>query len=553
MKNNKGRSEKRIRRFGVLAAFVLSLFFGGTSSFAAEINQVEKPQENEVTLYKDVFDQAFYSEALNQLDLGRWVRKIFRKTVPSANVNIFDEVPDSTFFTNRQGRQRLSTEDLEKGACETEGPDVSRPLTLIAAEQQGLRYGFVVEDAKKDQYILRFDLQSHPELNTGAEVVASRFYHAIGYNTPQYTVFFFKPEQLEISPDAITFDNTGFVKKLTRNILDRYFTSIPQTADGFYRASADKVLPGKEIGEFSFMSRRKNDPDDPVNHRDRREIRALGIFAAWLNDYGVYENNTYDMLVTGNGKNHIKHYLADFTHTLGASTEGAKPPMVGYEYMADYGETFKTILALGLREKPWQKQWREAGEKQHPLPAVGYFSNEGFNPAKYKTELPYEAFRMVTRADGLWAAKILASFSDEDIRAMVKAGQYTDARAMEHLVQTLIERRDLIARYWFSQGGALDSFGFSNGKISFKDLAVDHGFEKQENTSYSVEVFTEGRKKEIAKFTSTEPGFSVDPSWTGDGRKAEITIRVRRVSSPESPLVKLLLDPGGICGIRHED
>ena len=89
-----------------------------------------KFRERETTLCKDVFDQNIYYEGVNQLDLGRWGRKIFRKEIPAANVNVFDEVPDSSFFTNRHGRRRLSNEELAKGSAETAGPDLSAPMKI---------------------------------------------------------------------------------------------------------------------------------------------------------------------------------------------------------------------------------------------------------------------------------------------------------------------------------------------------------------------------------------------------------------------------------------
>lgn len=514
-----------------------------------------KPEVEEIGFYQDVFDQNFYSEAANQFDLGRWGRKLFHKKIPSANVNIFDEVPDSSFFTNRHARRKLPVAELEQGFRETEGPDMSRPLTVIGIEQEGLECGFLVEDARKDRYILRFDPQNHAELNTAAELIASRFYHALGYNVPQYTLLIFKPEQLAITPDAVAYDNTGFVKKLTQELLDRYLVSMLQNPDGSYRASAGKIPPGEEAGSFNFWSRRKNDPEDSVNHRDRREIRALGIFSAWLNDHGLYESNTVDMKVTENGKTAFKHYLTDFTCALGASTGGPKPPMFGYEYIIDYGETFKTMLALGFREKPWQKKWREAGEQPDPNPAVGYFSNQLFDPAKFKPQLPYEAFRIATRADGFWAAKIMASFSDDDIRAMVRAGQYTDPAAADTIAKTLIERRDIIVRHWLSQVNPLDGFEFSNGKLSFRDLAAERGFEKKEGTVYTAEVFADGKaKKPRKKVTAHGTEFMIDPSWYGTSGGAEVLIRALRLSSSkESPFVKVILGPEGVRGIRRED
>lgn len=538
----------------VLGMAGLFFLYGGISS-AEEMTKVEKLDENKITLYKDIFDQSFYSEAVNQLDFGRWGRKIFRKKIPSANVNVFDEVPDSNFFINRHERQKLSLAELEKGFCETKGPDLSRPLTLVAAEQQDLHFEFVVEDAAKDQYILRFDRQTNLELNTAAEVIASRFYHAIGYNVPQYTILFFKPEQITIGKDAITCDNSGFVKKLDQIILMRYLVSIPQTPDGFYRASANKVPAGESLGSFSFWSRRKNDPSDPVNHRDRREIRTLGIFSSWLNDYGIYESDTIDMLEKEGDQTFVQHYLASFTNALGAYIDGPKPPMFGYEHMVDYGEIFKTILAFGFREKPWQKKWRAAEQKPHPSPAVGYFSNQCFDPAKYKTELPYEAFRVTTRADGFWAAKIMASFSDEDIRSLVKAGHYTDPEASDYIANTLIERRDIITRYWFSKVAPLDGFEFSNSKLSFKDLAADQGFEEEGSAVYLAEIFESGKhRKTLAKIDSRKPELTIDPSWFKIAPQIEVVIKALRPdATKKSSAVVVLLTSDSIQGIHHED
>ncbi|MFA5168918.1 MAG: hypothetical protein WC530_10370, partial [Candidatus Omnitrophota bacterium] len=321
-----------------------------------------------------------------------------------------------------------------------------------------------------------------------------------------------------------------------------------------YRASACKIMKGNYRGIFSFESRRKDEPEDLVNHRDRREIRALGIFASWLNHYDLRESDTVDVSVEENGRTVLKHYLADFNGALGATLEGPKKPMLGHEYVIDYGETFKSILALGFREKPWQKKWRLAGEKVQASPAVGYFTNEFFDPARYKTEFPYETFRLVTRADGFWAAKLLMSFSDEDIRAMVKAGQYSDAKDADIIARTLIERRDNIARYWLSRANPLDGFSFSGGKLSFKDLAVEYGMAPEEGNIYHIEVTGGGKKGKIAQLETKELAFDVQPEWILTNGEVRIIIRVARASGKAlSPAVTVILNTAGIQGIRHED
>jgi hypothetical protein len=411
-----------------------------------------------------------------------------------------------------------------------------------------------VKDAQGEEYLLEFDAQGKFELSTGAEVVAARFYYALGYFVPQFNVVMIRSDQFQIAPEATTWEDTGFKKKLTQKRLEEYLMVLPQSETGLYRASASKIVKGKRHGSFSFESRRKEDPSDLVNHRDLREIRALGIFASWLNHYDLRESGTLDISVEKNGQSEVKHYLTDFNGALGATTEGPKAPMLGYEHWIDYGETFKSILSLGFREKPWQKKWRQAGEKIQSSPAVGYFTNEFFDPARYKTEFPYEAFRLVTRGDGFWAAKLLWSFSDEDIRAVIRAGKYTDPKDAETLAKTLIERRDMIARYWLSRANPLDEFSFSGGKLLFKDLAVEHGMASSRGTVYSVEVTKEGSKEKIKQFETQEPAFDIQPGWIPANGEARILIRTTHTSSKTtSPAVTILLNASGIRGIHHED
>jgi hypothetical protein len=54
----------------------------------------------------------------------------------------------------------------------------------------------------------------------------------------------------------------------------------------------------------------------------------------------------------------------------------------------------------------------------------------------------------MTDRDGYWGAKIVASFSDEQIAAAV--AKYEDPRARDYVVRTLT-RRDKIVRHWFER------------------------------------------------------------------------------------------------------
>ena len=456
--------QKRIMR---PAQLIFALLFVFSVSVRAETETAQfKKQEG--GFYKDLFEQNVYDEGTDYLHLERLYRGISHHRLRAGNVNAYDEVPDSTFFTNRHGRRALSESDLEKGYQEAGGPDLSGNLTVMNSRFDDVLPTFFVSDAKGDKYLLKFDPADSPELATSSEVIASRFYYAIGYHVPQYTIVTFDPAKLIPGEGALIVDDTGFTKKFTRDKLEEYLLFLPQDPAGRYRASASKVLAGENKGFFSLMGRRKCDPEDKFDHKDLRELRALRVFSAWLNNYDIRESNTLDMLVTENGQARLparqarlKHYLIDFNAALGSGTEESKPPMVTHEHLIDYGETAKSFFTLGFLEKTWQRRWREVGEKIPQSPAVGYFDNRYFDPGKFKNQLPHYLFKDLTRADGFWAAKIVMSFSDDDIRAMVKAGKLTNPADADYIAKTLIERRDMIGRYWFLAADSLDEFELS--------------------------------------------------------------------------------------------
>ena len=60
--------------------------------------------------------------------------------------------------------------------------------------------------------------------------------------------------------------------------------------------------------------------------------------------------------------------------------------------------------------------------------------------------------------DAFWAAKIIARFSDDAIRAIVKTGDYLSPSAERYLADTLIKRRDKVVAYFFRQLNPLDGF-----------------------------------------------------------------------------------------------
>lgn len=536
-----------------LLALLLTFTMAG-SSFAAEAGVA--PKKNKSTLLIDMIDQSTYYEVTEFLRLDRLYRKVFRKKSPSGDINVYDEIADSSFFENRHARTPLTAAELEKGFSTNDGPAAEGNITVLKGKSEGLHPGFFVQDSRGDKYLLKFDVMTNLGLATSAEVISSRFYHAIGYNVPQYTVFTFDPERLVPGENATMLDQDGFKRPMTQELLEQYRIRLPLDSKGHLRASASKILPGENVGNFEFEGRRKDDPADTVDHEKRRTIRALKIFGAWLNNNDTRDQNTLDMWVTEDGKSYVKHYLIDFNSTLGGAAGGAKPPMFTHDYFIDYGETMKNYFMLGFRKSDWINRWEAAGKKENTSEELGYLDNRYFKPEKFKTQLPFWAFKDITRADIFWAAKIIMTFKDKDLRPMIKAGQLLKPEDEEYVFNILKERRDLIGRYGFKNASPLEGFRFENGKLSFNDLETHYGFADGAASVYSMEgISGDGKKGKAFKAAdSSKPELQIPQEWLNTGEPLKLFLRVKRSGEKEArPYVLVEMAQGQITRVLHQD
>src|SRR4030095_16654117 len=117
------------------------------------------------------------------LDVPRWVRLAARHPKQSTNVNALDEVPDSTWYTNRHRVHRLSADELRQGP-NTGSPDFSS-VVVTKAKTAGVTPGLMVKDASGQAYLIKFDGASYPNLLSGAEVISTKIMYAAGYHVPE--------------------------------------------------------------------------------------------------------------------------------------------------------------------------------------------------------------------------------------------------------------------------------------------------------------------------------------------------------------------------------
>ncbi len=395
----------------------------------------------------------------------------------AANANTVGGVPDSAWFTNRIGKVPMSLEALNRGPNRSGGPDVTGPLLIKAPKVEGVTAGFQMKDKRGDSYFVKLDPLNYPQLTTSAEAISTRFFHAFGYNVPENYLIFVKREQLRVDPEA---KKKG--KPFSEEDLDRLLKKAPRRPDGSYQMLASKKIKGAPVGTFEFEGTRPDDPNDVFPHEHRRELRGLRLFCAWLNHVDVDTINTLDVFEGEESNGHIKHYLIDFGTTLGSGAFEPQRPRVGHEYPLEVKQIAKSIFSFGLWERPWQKI-------DYPeFPQVGNFEASHFVADRWKPDYPNPAFSRMTLADAYWAARIIAQFSDEAVRAIVRTGKIEDPQAEEYLVQTLLERRDRILSHYLSNTNPLDGFeirtGQTGARLNFRNLGVEKSLGTSERYEY---------------------------------------------------------------------
>jgi hypothetical protein len=408
---------------------------------------------------------------VNPVRLSRRVGTIFggQNVHDASNVNPLGEVPNSTWFTNRIGLHPRTPEEVAHGPGRGEGPSTESVWTVTSGKTEGVTPGFSVKDGSGQTFLIKFDPPGQLGTTRAAAAITGRLLHAVGYNVPDDAAVTFTRDRLVVSPKATIRGAGGLKRTMTSADLDTMLTHVDRMPDGTWLAIASRFLDGKPIGPFSYKGRRADDPNDRLRHEDRRELRGLRMFCAWLDHWDMKEQNSLDMYVADGERHYVRHHLIDFASTLGAAAgpDGAQPRF-GQEFTADFPAIGGRIFSLGFHEDSWRRSRRPEG-----LAEVGYFESRGFHPMEWKPLETNVAFANMNERDGYWAAKIISAFTDGQLRAAVAMGHYRSPEAAAYVARVLGERRDIIARYWFMRMPPLDFFLARDGVIRFHDLGAE--------------------------------------------------------------------------------
>jgi hypothetical protein len=403
----------------------------------------------------------------------------------AGNINTIDEVPDSSWFTNRILARDVTAEEIARGPLTGDGP-APGTWTVVRAKEAGAAPGFTMEDTAGDTWFVSFDSKGFPEAATGAILVANKLFWAIGYWQAENHLITVRPEALVIGETAKWDPPSARRRQMRRGDLESVLSRAHRSPDGSYRAVAARALPGKVLGGFRYVGTRPDDPNDLVPHEDRRELRALRVFGAWTNLVDMKAGNTLDSIVTENGKGIVRHYLQDVGSTFGSGANGPHDYDEGWEFLYEGDKIWKRALTMGLvPREPWQSK-----AKYQEFDSIGRFEGDAFVPSGWRPRVPTAAFLRARPDDDFWAARRVMAFTDEQIRAAVKTGQFSDPAAEKYLGDVLIKRRDKIGGEYFLAINPLVDFAFDGSALTFENAAVAAGVAEAPAGGYTATWFT---------------------------------------------------------------
>ncbi len=525
--------------------WVLVLACGAEGLWADELRFKDQPIVWKVDDARDILEpkeldfkkSLYYARVFGT----RWLtRKLeLRRKTLAQNTNALDEVPDSTWFTNRVGKAVLAAEGLARGPHVTRPPRV--PLMIVQGKITGVSSGFFARDATGRLFLMKFGAPEVAAAELATGVIVNRLFWAMGFHVPSDSIFTFRKGDLRLSPKAKIENEMKVQRRLTWDDIEEILSAVPRQPDGRYRVLASEFLPGKPKGGFPLEGRRKDDPNDVVDHEHRRELRGLKVFAAWVSHTDMKRDNTLDMYVEEDDRHFLRHYLLDFGLALGVHRLHPKGQYAyGWEHAWDWNYATLGFFSLGLWKRPWEEEVRP------PWPSVGPFSAEGFDPRQWKGAFPYWPFSEVHPTDEFWAAKIVMAFDRSMIQAAVAEGKVEPPEAAEFLVETLMKRKEIIGRTYLDVVTPLDRFTIQRTSLCAVDLSVFYGLaeegmvERLSRADETTEEIPVGPEGSVCLPISPAAGYRIDRLRIRRGDEVTPVMQVHYITGKQPRILGLV-------------
>ena len=220
-----------------------------------------------------------------------------------------------------------------------------------------------------------------------------------------------------------------------------------RNADGSYRVLASKALTGKPVGPFRYYGTRPDDPNDIFPHEHRRELRGLGVFAAWLNHDDSRSINTLDTLVRDGGA--LRRAPSPDRLRIDARQRqhaGRRPTRAGNEFLWESRPTIITMLTLGLLRAPVDQGRTTRTIRRSAGSRASYFLPEAWKPEYRQPGVRQRAAgrSLLGRADRRGIPRRRRP------RASCRPRGFRDPRATEYMIDTLLARKRKVLTAWLN-------------------------------------------------------------------------------------------------------
>lgn len=385
-----------------------------------------------------------------------------KRTTAAIDVNALDDVVRSSWFSPPPVWEKPLT------GYKRLGPPVA-PFSATdeppSSETPGAR---TIVDARGVRYELLPDLPGREGMRTGAAATASRLVYALGYHTPEVHVV--------------------------------------TTPEG-ERVAATQWPIGQDLGPTAIKETRSDDPNDRLEQRDRRSLRAFKLIGAWLDLKRLPPRLFRDAYVGVAPDGYVRHYVVGLDGALGVARYIDAVRWVKDVDRED-SNFFLRLFSLGLSPKP------AAFMPKTEWPSAGLFETYAA-PAEYSPSPPFEPIDRVTPADAYWAAKRLAALSQRILgRAVISS--HIGPPEQNWLLQLLLARRAQVVAWGYDRTTPLEVQAVVDapkpdaadavveatpagdvGALELVDLAIKSGMAKARHTAYAVRYLDrDGRELE---------------------------------------------------------
>lgn len=379
-----------------------------------------------------------------------------RRACDARDVNALDDVPASSWF---RGVREF---DRPLRGYKRDGPPLPplRPIEAPAAsETPGAR---VIEDVRGLRYELIPEIPGRPAMRTGAAAAASRLLYGLGYETAETHV----------------------------------------VTDGGARFAALRWPVGIDLGPTPIESRRDDDPNDRIDHRDRRTLRGLKLAAAWLDLRRSPARMLRDHYVGTPGSGHVVHSIVAVDGALGVDRYQAALRWLD-DPDRDDTNFFLRLVSFGLSPKPVAYPPTTVGL------ALGLYEEfvdvEAFSPSP-----PFEPFDRMAPGDAYWMAKRIAGLPGRVLGRAVLAGKLP--RLEQHALLRLLEtRRAQVIAWGYDrvtplEPGAVAELNDGSLRVALVDLAIHSGMTPAASSRYRVSLLDDASGEALVELDAQPSG-----------------------------------------------